>query len=181
MSNRSIPDLLKIGQTKNCPTLRAVKLQTTGVPLPFEIEFAKKTIDYEKKEKTIHNLLDSLKTRINPKREFFKVDKSTVKHIFDLIEGEYFSKETKDEEESLVLKDILTDGQKIRHSIENNQFMEGNYCIKDNKISIQNKKYTLKELHNIHCKNKNIQNKKYSLFNYEFQVDKNWVQLVDFF
>ena len=32
MSNRSMPGLLKVGQTKNCPTLRAEKLQTTGVP-----------------------------------------------------------------------------------------------------------------------------------------------------
>ncbi len=181
ISNRSMPGLLKVGQTKNCPTLRAEKLQTTGVPLPFDIEFAKKTTDYEKKEKTIHNLLDALKTRLNPKREFFKVDLSVVKNIFDLIDGDYFSKESKDEEESLILKDILIDGQKIRHSTGNNQFIEGNYCIGDNKIIIQNKKYTLKELHQLHCKNNNIENLKYTLLNYEFQVDKKWVSLIDFF
>ena len=59
--------------------------------------------------------------------------------------------------------------------------MEGNYCINDNKIIIQNKKYTLKELHHLHCKNMNIENLKYTLLNYEFQVDKKWISLVDFF
>lgn len=178
MSNKSMPGLLKIGQTKNCPSLRAEKLQSTGVPLPFEIEFAKKINGYEKKEKIIHTILDQSKARINPKREFFRVEVNFVKNLFDLIDGVYFTKEDKDQEESLVLKEHLIDNQKLRHVISGKDFLEGSYCCKENKILYQNKKYSLQELHQYHCKNKKT-DVNYSLFNFEFQIDKKWIPLTD--
>lgn len=110
MSNPSMPGLLKIGQTKSCPTLRAKELFKTGVPLPFHVEMAKKVQDYEKREKTIHKLLENLSHRINPKREFFRVELEHVKLIFDLMDGEDF----KDELEDSPLQEVLTDGQLIR-------------------------------------------------------------------
>ena len=78
LSNSSMPGLLKIGQTKNEPKARAEQLQTTGVPLPFKIEFAKYVKDYVKKEKILISLLEQYSNRINPKREFFRVDPERV-------------------------------------------------------------------------------------------------------
>ena len=41
-SNQSMPGILKIGMTQRTPEERVKELFTTGVALPFNIEFAKK-------------------------------------------------------------------------------------------------------------------------------------------
>ena len=40
MSNPAMPGLLKVGFTTDTPDVRARELYTTGVPLPFKVEFA---------------------------------------------------------------------------------------------------------------------------------------------
>ena len=72
-----------------------LQLYSTGVPLPFELEFAKFVKEPLRKEQILHKLLEKYEERINPKREFFRVDKSHVKLFFDLIDGEYLHKECK--------------------------------------------------------------------------------------
>ena len=96
LSNPSMPGLLKIGQTKNEPKLRAEQLHTTGVPLPFKIEFAKRVNEYTKKEKILLSLLEQYSERVNPKREFFKITKEEVLAFFELIDGEYYDNKDKD-------------------------------------------------------------------------------------
>ena len=110
MSNKSFPSLLKIGQTKNIPTARAEQLYSTGVPYPFKIEFAKKIENYEKREKIIHTILEKTTKRVNSKREFFEASVKDVKLIFDLLDGDDFIEIP--EEENLLLKHVLMDGQK---------------------------------------------------------------------
>ena len=88
LSNESMPGLLKVGMTSRTPEDRAKELFTTGVPLPFKIEFAKKIKNTNKKEGIIHNILSQYKDRINPRREFFRVPPEEVKALFDLIDGE---------------------------------------------------------------------------------------------
>lgn len=88
LSNKSIPGMLKIGQTKNSPQTRADQLFTSGVPTPFKIEFAKNVENYDKKEKTIHSLLEKFTVRVNQKREFFEISVEDAKMIFDLMDGE---------------------------------------------------------------------------------------------
>jgi len=83
MSNKSFPNLLKIGQTKHPPNNRADQLYSTGVPYPFKVEFAKKIDNYEKREKIIHSILEKYIKRVNPKREFFEASVKDVKPIFD--------------------------------------------------------------------------------------------------
>ena len=41
MSNPAMPGLVKVGFTTDTPDVRARELYTTGVPLPFKVEFAK--------------------------------------------------------------------------------------------------------------------------------------------
>lgn len=94
-----MPGLYKVGYTMNKPTERMLQLYSTGVPLPFELEFAKLVKDPYDKEQTLHKLLERYEERINPKREFFRLDKSHLKLFFDLMDGEYIHKE-------IIVKDI---------------------------------------------------------------------------
>ena len=78
----------KIGYTKNDPNLRMSQLNTTGVIYPFKLEFAKYVYNYAEKEKTLHLILD--KYRINPNREFFKLNINEIKLLFDLLDGTWY-------------------------------------------------------------------------------------------
>jgi len=92
LSNPSFEkDIFKIGFTQSEPEIRKSQLQTTGVPTPFKLEFAKKVNKYQEKEKTIHKILSEY--RVNEKREFFKISLPKIKDLFDLVDGETY-KET---------------------------------------------------------------------------------------
>lgn len=71
LSNPSHPGLLKIGFTSNSVKERAVELSSTGVPLPFDVEFYHLSDEVEAVEKLIHAELKEL--RPNASREFFQV------------------------------------------------------------------------------------------------------------
>jgi hypothetical protein len=66
-----MPGLVKVGRTDRTGEIRADELYTTGVPLPFEIDFRAITSKPEEVEKEAHRLLGTY--RLNPKREFFRV------------------------------------------------------------------------------------------------------------
>lgn len=74
LSNPSMPGLVKIGRSKVSGNSRASQLYKgdTGVPTPFELEFECLFDDYAEAELALHDELDHL--RVNPKREFFKMD-----------------------------------------------------------------------------------------------------------
>lgn len=93
MSNPAMPGLLKVGFTTDTPDVRARELYTTGVPLPFKVEFAKLIANPKEKEMATHKLLGIYHERVNNDREFFRVTKERVREIFDLLEGEYFEGE----------------------------------------------------------------------------------------
>ena len=90
MSNPAMPGLLKVGFTTDTPDVRARELYTTGVPLPFKVEFAKLIANPKEKELSTHKLLGIYHERVNEDREFFRVSKERVREIFDLLAGEYF-------------------------------------------------------------------------------------------
>lgn len=162
LSNPAIPGLLKIGQTKNEPKERANQLQTTGVPLPFKIEFAKLVKDYIKKEKILLSLLEQYSNRVNPKREFFKISREEIFAFFELIDGTYLTDkdidididendEYSDDEEQVVqepkrnirnMKDYFTDGMKIRHRIGITNIWIGKYDKLSNSIKYNNEQYS---------------------------------------
>jgi len=78
LTNEAMPGLVKIGSTEGeSVESRITQLSgASGVPLPFECYFAAEVKDCGKLEKTLHQLFSE--SRINPKREFFKVDPEKV-------------------------------------------------------------------------------------------------------
>ena len=77
LTNEAMPGLVKIGLTTDSVEARIGALSSsTGVPLPFECYFAAEVANCERLEKTLHQLFSE--ARLNPKREFFKVDPEKV-------------------------------------------------------------------------------------------------------
>ncbi len=79
LKNEAMPGLVKIGLTTDSVEARIASLNTTAVPLPFECHFAAEipeSVDLDKLEKTLHQLFSE--HRINPKREFFRVEPEKV-------------------------------------------------------------------------------------------------------
>lgn len=84
LSNPAMPELVKIGKTKDI-NQRLSSLYSTGVPLPFKCVYAKEVEDMDYAEEKLHAGLGS--ARINEKREFFKIPEDELIHLFDLIDG----------------------------------------------------------------------------------------------
>jgi len=90
LSNPLYEGMYKVGFTANEPDIRMNQIYTTGVPLPFKLEFAKKVNNYQAKEKTLHKILTQYGERINPRREFFKISLAEIRTFFDLMDGSYY-------------------------------------------------------------------------------------------
>ena len=86
MSNPSMPGLLKIGFTTRAieERLQEANQPNTWIPMPFSLELSKFVVNPQQKETTIHRIL--AKDRVNPSREFFRVDMDQVKLLFDLMD-----------------------------------------------------------------------------------------------
>ena len=69
LSNKSMPDLVKIGCTSKDPKGRAKDIYETGVPTPFVVEYQALTENYKQMEQRVHQRLYS--KRPNKNREFF--------------------------------------------------------------------------------------------------------------
>ena len=67
-----MPGLVKIGITGSDPGSRADQLYTTGVPVPFSVEFAGEVPNPRPVEQALHNAFRD--RRVNPKREFFEIE-----------------------------------------------------------------------------------------------------------
>lgn len=70
MSNASFNShMIKIGMSLYNPKQRRIDLYTTGVPLPFKLEYYAFVKNYEEVEKKVHSRLH--KYRVSESREFF--------------------------------------------------------------------------------------------------------------
>src|SRR5215213_2634178 len=77
LTNEAMPGLVKIGLTSDSVEDRLTNLSShTGVPLAFECYFAAEVRDGTRIERTLHQLFAEY--RINPKREFFRLDPEKV-------------------------------------------------------------------------------------------------------
>lgn len=77
LTNEAMPGLIKIGLTSDSVEARLTNLSShTGVPLAFECYFAAEVKDGSRIERTLHQLFAEV--RINPKREFFRLDPEKV-------------------------------------------------------------------------------------------------------
>lgn len=77
LTNEYMPDIIKIGQTTDSVEARLKQLNScSGVPFPFECFFAAEVDSCSDTERKLHQLFS--KFRINPRREFFRVDPERV-------------------------------------------------------------------------------------------------------
>ena len=165
LSNPSMPGIVKVGMTERTPEDRAKELFSTGVPLPFKIEFAKYVKDPKNKESSLHLLLEQYSCRLYPRREFFRISPEEVLKFFNLMDGKMLDKSHKEEEEEeeVTVKDTslksaprvnptitgcrdmakcFTNEQRIRHTIGINKTWIGVYDSKKNGIVYDGKFYT---------------------------------------
>lgn len=88
MVNPSMPEMLKIGYTKNDPEERAVQLsKSTGVPMPFDVVYSYSCFNGERIEKEVHKQLKQ--KRVRGEREFFYVSLDEAKQVIKKV-GEQF-------------------------------------------------------------------------------------------
>ena len=84
LTNRAMPKLIKIGKTIQQEVgARMKQLYGTGVPLPFDCEFACQVKDATEAEKALHFAFGE--NRINPNREFFEIEAERVIAILNLL------------------------------------------------------------------------------------------------
>lgn len=77
LTNEAMPGIVKIGLTSDSVEARIGTLNShSGVPLPFECFFAAEVDSCARIERILHQLFSEV--RINPKREFFRVDPEKV-------------------------------------------------------------------------------------------------------
>ena len=71
LTNPAMPGMVKIGKTTRDVSFRLADLYSTGVPLPFECEYAALVKDVDETEKAFHIAFHP--NRVNPRREFFNI------------------------------------------------------------------------------------------------------------
>ena len=87
LSNSVMPGLVKIGMTtRDTIDTRMKELYSTGVPVPFECEYAceVKASDCSKIEKALHKAFKP--DRINENREFFSIKSEQAIAILELFD-----------------------------------------------------------------------------------------------
>ena len=101
-----MPGLVKIGMTTQEDIERRMReLYTTGVPVPFECQFACKVKkgDCAKIEKALHTAFAP--QRINANREFFRIQVEQAKAILELFHHTDVTEEVSDEIENDLTED----------------------------------------------------------------------------
>ena len=83
LTNPAMPNMVKIGKTTRDVELRLADLYSTGVPLPFECEYAAKVKDLDKTEKAFHTAFEP--SRVNRKREFFNINPEQAIAVLSLM------------------------------------------------------------------------------------------------
>jgi hypothetical protein len=87
LTNPAMPGLVKIGRTDNTDAnIRISQLYTTGVPVPFTLEYACKVGNPDVVEKALHIAFGPQRT--NPKREFFNIEPEQAIAILRLLNTE---------------------------------------------------------------------------------------------
>ena len=87
LTNPAMPGLVKIGFTnRDDANRRIAELYSTGVPVPFTLEFACRVPNAEEVERALH--IAFAPHRINPKREFFRIEADQAIAILRLLHTE---------------------------------------------------------------------------------------------
>ncbi len=87
LTNPEMPGLVKIGKTSREEVQqRLTELYSTGVPVPFDCEYAARVSDSAKVENAFHTAFEPY--RINPNREFFRIDPEQAIALLTLLADE---------------------------------------------------------------------------------------------
>jgi|SRR5579883_1728885 len=122
LTNPVMPSLVKIGCTEQeDANLRIAQLYTTGVPVPFQIEFAAKVADANQVEEALH--IAFAPYRINPKREFFRIEPEQAIAILKLLHIEDKTSEVS-EQASGIDQESLAAAEQQRSRRPNFNFVE---------------------------------------------------------
>ena len=118
LSNRAMPGLVKIGMTTR-PELdaRLKELYTTGVPVPFDVEYAceVKACNCAKLEKALHKAFEP--NRLNVNREFFQIKKEQAIAILEIFNEKEITTEVSDEmNNDLNADDIASKSKATKHT-----------------------------------------------------------------
>ena len=81
LTNPVLPDLIKIGRTANLEERLRSLSSHAGVPVPFECYYACEVADSRDVERRLHGAFRD--HRINPKREFFRINPERVQMILE--------------------------------------------------------------------------------------------------
>jgi hypothetical protein len=113
---------VKIGMTtQEDANARIAQLYATGVPVPFELRYACKVANPAEVEKALH--IAFAPHRINPKREFFKIEADQAIAILKLLHTEDATAEVAHQPTGLDTQSIEA-GEKLRARRPNMNFVE---------------------------------------------------------
>lgn len=117
LTNPAMPGLVKIGMTtRDNMDARMRELYGTGVPVPFECQYAckVKSSDCAKIEKALHTAFAP--NRINANREFFQIKPEQAMAILELFNREDVTREVTEEIDNDLTSDDKSASEKIRSS-----------------------------------------------------------------
>ncbi len=122
LTNPAMPGLVKIGYTtSNDANSRIAQLYSTGVPVPFKLEFACRVPNALEVERAMHLAFGP--HRINPNREFFRIEPEQAIAILKLLHVQDATQEVTAQPTSLEKTDIEA-GEQLRRRRPNLNFEE---------------------------------------------------------
>lgn len=122
LTNPAMPNLVKIGRTsQEEASSRIAQLYTTGVPVPFNLEYACRVQNSDEVEKALHVAFGP--SRVNPKREFFSIAPEQAISILKLLHTEDAT-ETVSQQPTELDQQSITAGEQLTSRRPNLNFHE---------------------------------------------------------
>ena len=122
VTNPAMPGLVKIGYTSQAEAKdRIAQLYGTGVPVPFNIEYAARVENADKVEDALHTAFAPY--RINPKREFFRIEPEQAIAVLRILEKSDATAEVSQQAES-VDPESMAAAEQMRKKRPNMNFQE---------------------------------------------------------
>jgi hypothetical protein len=122
LTNPAMPSLVKIGRTSGQDAnVRIGQLYTTGVPVPFKLEYACKVPNPVEVEQAMHIAFGP--HRVNPKREFFRIEPEQAIAILRLLHTEDATEEVEAQPGALDEQSIAA-GEQLTKRRPNLNFVE---------------------------------------------------------
>ena len=122
VTNPAMPGLVKIGYTSQADAKnRIAQLYGTGVPVPFDLEYAARVDNAENVEEALHTAFAPY--RINPKREFFRIEHEQAIAILRLLQKDDATAEVSRQNDSVDPESIAA-AEQMRKRRPNMNFQE---------------------------------------------------------